>query len=87
MKLKKGDRIKRRDAAQTYIVSRVGENKQGQAQVRLVTHDSNLLTLAQWHPVERLARDGYRKLANPANLTRLRKRKRVRLEKEREENA
>ena len=87
MKLKKGDRIKRRDAAQTYIVSRVGENRKGQVEVRLVTHDKNLLALSQWHPVERLQSEGYRKLANPANLTRLRKRKRVRLEKEREENA
>ena len=79
MELKRGDRIKRRDKAQVYIVSRVKENKKGKVEVKLATHDKNLMALPSWHSVENLVEEGYRKLAQPANLTRLRKRKRDRL--------
>ena len=76
--MKRNDRIKRRDKPRVYIISRVRRNK-GQTEVRLVTHDKNLLALNGWHTVEEVEALGYRKLANPANLGRLRRARMVRL--------
>lgn len=76
--MKRNDRIKRRDKKRVYIISRVRRNK-GQTEVRLVTHDKNLLALNGWHTVEEVEALGYRKLAKPANLGRLRRARMVRL--------
>ena len=76
--MKRNARIKRRDKPRVYIISRVRRNK-GQTEVRLVTHDKNLLALNGWHTVEEVEALGYRKLAKPANLGRLRRARMVRL--------
>ena len=76
--MKRNDRIKRRDKPRVYIISRVRRNK-GQTEVRLVTHDKTLLALNGWHTVEEVEALGYRKLAKPANLGRLRRARMVRL--------
>ena len=77
--MKRNDRIKRRDKPRVYIISRVRRNGEGQTEVRLVTHDKNLLALNGWHTVEEVEALGYRKLAKPANLGRLRRARMVRL--------
>ena len=76
--MKRNDRIKRRATPRVSILSRVRRNK-GQTEVRLVTHDKNLLALNGWHTVEEVEALGYRKLAKPANLGRLRRARMVRL--------